>query len=210
MNKELVKKENNNTVVLENMTVEQLQRYAEQKSSEILLKIENSSKRIKESEDAAEKAKELKSGWFGKTGKKTDQIAKGLFLTNAAVVEMNNLLQESIRFTCTSVQFAQVMHKTMASMVVSGFKDSNGNIHELDSSTQEFAQHILDEADDFTKKQLAVEKEQAVQNSQLLEIKSKLDNVKRQKILLSVISLIISVLALFCSLASLVKVFHIF
>jgi Flp pilus assembly protein TadB len=51
------------------------------------------------------------------------------------------------------------MHQTMARMMAAGFRDANGNIRELDENTQQFAQHILDEAERFVKNQKAVENE---------------------------------------------------
>lgn len=137
-----------------------LQALAERKATEILQNIEESNARIAEANDAAEKADAMGTGFLGtKTRKKTDATAKALLVTNKAVSEMNNLIQESVRFTCTSIQFAQVMHKTMAYMIAQGFKARDGNITRLAGNSKKIAQQILDEADDFVKKQLKVEKQ---------------------------------------------------
>jgi hypothetical protein len=139
----------------------ELQKLAEDKSVEILQKINATTERITEAKQEAEFVKAMKSGWFGKTRKKADATANAVVTTNEALSEMNNLLQESIRFTCSSIQFAQVMHKTMAYMMVNGFKDTNGQITQLSADSREAVQLILDEADDFVTKQLAVEEKQA-------------------------------------------------
>jgi hypothetical protein len=159
----------------------ELQKLAEDKSVEILQKINTTAEQIAEAKQEADFAKAMKSGWFGKTRKKTDATANAVVATNAALSEMNNLLQEAIRFTCSSIQFAQVMHKTMAYMMVNGFKDTNGQITQLSTDSKEAVQLILDEADDFVTKQLAVEEKQAEMNRRLDE-KDKIDKEQDQRL----------------------------
>jgi hypothetical protein len=148
-------------LIPQDMTPRKLQALAENKSIEILQKINATTKRIAKAKKVAKNAAKMKTGWFGKTEEKVTATAKSGVATNEAMSEMNNLLQESIRFTCSSIQFAQVMHKTMAHMMVKGFKDTDGQIIKLSGDSKEVVQSILDEADDFVKKQLAVEKKQA-------------------------------------------------
>jgi hypothetical protein len=152
----------------------ELQRLAEEKSEEILQKIYITIKRIEEAKQEAELANAMKSGWFGKTREKVDVTAKAVVATNSAIQEMNSLVQESIRFTCSSIQFAQVMHKTMAYMMVNGFKDANGQITQLSSDSNEVAQFILDEADYFVTKQTEVQ--------QRLDEKDKVDEEQNQRL----------------------------
>jgi hypothetical protein len=159
----------------------ELQKLAEDKSVEILQKINTTTERIAEAKQEADLAKAMKSGWLGKTRKKTDATANAVVATNAALSEMNNLVQESIRFTCSSIQFAQVMHKTMAYMMVNGFKDTSGQITQLSSESQGAVQLILDEADDFVTKQLAVEEKQAEMHRKLDE-KNKIDEDQNQRL----------------------------
>jgi hypothetical protein len=159
----------------------ELQKLAENKSGEILQRINATTKRIMEAKQEADLAKALKSGWFGKTRKKVDATANAVVITNEALSEMNNLLQESIKFTCSSIQFAQVMHKTMAFMMVNGFNDTNGQIIQLSSDSNEAVQLILDEAEDFVTKQLAVEKKQEEMHRRLDE-KDKIDEKQNQRL----------------------------
>jgi hypothetical protein len=150
-----------NELIRTDIAPAELQKLAEDKSVEILQKINATTERIAESKELAEDAKNMRSGWFGKTRKKADATANAVVAANAALSEMNNLLQESIRFTCSSIQFAQVMHKTMAYMMLNGIKDTNGQITQLSNDSKEAVQLILDEADDFVTKQLAVEEKQS-------------------------------------------------
>ena len=149
-----------NELTRTDITPAEIQKLAKDKSVEILQKINATAKRIAEAKEEADSAKAMKSGWFGKTRKKADATANAVVATNKALSEMNDLLQESIRFTCSSIEFAQAMHKTMAYMMVNGFKDANGKITRLSSDSKETVQLIIDEADDFVTKQLAVEKKQ--------------------------------------------------
>ena len=123
----------------------ELQAIAEKSAASILLKIKEREKSIRTAEDAAKNAAKIETGFFriGKTDEKVDATANALIMTNAALAEMNDLIQESIKFTCTSIQFAQVMHKTMAHLMVSGFKDANGNIQQLAGESKEFVQLIF-------------------------------------------------------------------
>jgi hypothetical protein len=170
-----------NGLMTQDMTVQELHTLAEHKSAEILQRINATTERIAEAKQSAEAAKSMKSGWFGKTRKKTDATANAVVSTNAALSEMNTLLQESIRFTCSSIQFAQVMHKTMAYMMVNGFKDTDGKIKRLSGDSKEAVQLILDEADDFVKKQLAVERKQTELQVRLDE-KDKIDEEQNQRL----------------------------
>ena len=141
------------------MSNEELAKYAENKAKEILSLIDQSCKKVKAAKDDAENAKRTKTFWGLWTKAKLDATAAASVKTNEAMAELINLQKESITFTCVSVEFAHVMHQTMARMMAAGFRDANGNIRELDENTQQFAQHILDEAERFVKNQKAVENE---------------------------------------------------
>jgi DNA repair exonuclease SbcCD ATPase subunit len=162
-------------LIQEDMSPKDLKALAEQKATEILQKINDTSIRIAEAKENAKAAQEMKAGGFfgGRTKKKLEATSNAVVKTNEAVSELNNLVQESVRFTCASIQFAQVMHKTMAHLLVKGFKDTDGNIQKLSGSSKEAVETIMAEAEDFVQKQLAVEKKQA-------EMQSKLD--EREKV----------------------------
>jgi len=157
-------------VFREGITPLELQAIAEKKSAYILEKIQSQSKNIESAKKFADEAKEYKRVWYKPFAgdSKTDKVADALVQTNAAMSGLSDLIQESVRFTCVSIQFAQVMHKTMAYMMVNGFKDSNGNQQKLAASSQEFVEEILNAAEDFVAAQLLAEKKQA-------EIKTRLD-----------------------------------
>jgi hypothetical protein len=165
----------------EDLSPKKLKEIAEIKSAEILLKIDESTRKITEAKENAVFAKEMKAGPFGKTKKKLDAISSAMVMTTDALAQMNNLIQESIHFTCSSVKFAQVMHKTMAHMMVNGFKDANGNIQRLSDDSKEAVNEIIEEAEDFVRKQLEVERKQTSLENKLNE-KSKVDSEQDMKI----------------------------
>ena len=153
-----------------NMTSDQLKKYAETKSTEILALIKQSCNKVGSAKRNSEDARNMKIRWWQRSKAKTDAVAGALLKTNEAVAELAELQKYTIAFICVSVEFASVMHQTMARMMTEGFKDANGNIQALDKDAQEFAQHILDEAEAFTRNQKAVEQNIAKQAKAITEV----------------------------------------
>lgn len=149
------------------MSQKELEKFAEEKSKIILEKIELSTQKILDAKDAAEAAKNMKTGFFGKTKKKANATADAVIITNEAVAEMNELLQESIRFTCLSLSFAQAMSKHMSALIVNGFKNRDGEFVKLSADSEEQALYIVQQAEAFAKNQLEVEMKQAAQDSKI-------------------------------------------
>lgn len=158
---------------LEKMSSSQLEAFAEEKSKFILEKIELSTQKITAAKEAAEDAANMKSGWFGRTKKKADATADAVIATNEAIGEMNELLQESIRFTCLSLSFAQAMSKHMSALIVKGFENRDGEFIKLSSDSEEQAMYIVQQADAFAKNQLEVEMKQASQDSKIENLADK-------------------------------------
>lgn len=158
---------------LEKMTPSQLEIFAEDKSKSILEKIEESTKKINDAKDKAKKASEKKCGWFGKTKEKVDANAKAIIATNEAIREMNELLQESIIFSCLSISFAQAMSKHMSALIVKGFENRDGEFIKLSSDSEKQAMYIVQQAEAFAKNQLEVEMKQASQDSKIENLADK-------------------------------------
>lgn len=158
---------------LEKMSSSQLEAFAEEKSKFILEKIELSTQKITDAKEAAEDAANMKSGWFVRTKKKADATADAVIATNEAIGEMNELLQESIRFTCLSLSFAQAMSKHMSALIVKGFENRDGEFIKLSSDSEEQAMYIVQQAEAFAKNQLEVEMKQASQDSKIENLADK-------------------------------------
>lgn len=140
------------------------------KANEIFCRIESVANRIKESKEESGKVKDMSSGWFGKTSRKADATAKALVSTNEAMADMNNLIMESVRFTCRSVDFSRVMLKAMSKMIATGFQDRDGALIKLSENGTEIAEIIMSQAEDFTKKQAEVEKAQERLAAQICDV----------------------------------------
>ena len=119
-------------------------------------------------------AANMKSGWFGKTKKKTDVTADAVIATNEAIGEMNELLQECIHFTCLSMSFAQAMSKHMSALIVKGFENRDGEFIKLSSDSEEQAKYIVQQAEAFAKNQLKVEMKQVAQDSKIENLADKI------------------------------------
>lgn len=173
---------------LQKMSQKELENFAEEKSKLILEKIESSTQKIAEAKEQAEIASNMSGGWFGRTRRKADATADAVIATNEAVAEMNALLQESIRFTCVSIGFAQAMSKHISALMVKGFETSNGEYMKLSSDSKEQAMYIIQQADAFAKNQLEVETKQAKQDEKIdiinkkLEEKDSLDDLQSKQI----------------------------
>jgi len=145
---------------------------AEQAAREILLKIKAAADRIETAKSDAEGARNMKTGWFGKTSKKADATSRALVRTNEAVADMNGLIQESIRFTQLNSQLSKAMHLAMSRMVVDGFENHKGELVNLNESGEEFAQILVEEAESFSEKQFEIERLQAQQAEELHSVAS--------------------------------------
>ena len=183
MSNEVIKLDKSEATAIQQMSPNELKAYAEKKSAEILEMINESTRKVAQAKDAAETARNMKISWFfGRgTAKKTNATAEAVTKTNLAVAELAQLTQNTIQYTCMSIEFARVMHQTMARMMASGFKDAHGCIQTVDANAQEFVQHILDEAESFAKNQKAVEERQAAQDKKLSDI-SQLVQENRKKL----------------------------
>jgi len=155
------------TADLSKLKQQEIKSLAEQASREILIKIKASADRIETAKSDAEGARNMKSGWFGKTSKKTDATSKALVRTNEAVADMNSLIQESIRFTQLNTQLSKAMHLAMSRMVVDGFENHKGELVNLNESGEEFAQILVEEAESFSEKQMEIEQLQVRQAEEL-------------------------------------------
>lgn len=152
---------------IEKMSPSQLDKFVEEKSKFILEKIELSTKKIAEAKEVAKTAQQLKTGAFGKTQKKADATANAIIVTNEAIAEMNEILKESVQFTCSSTSFAQAMAKHMLKLMKSGFKNSDGELVKLSSDSEEQALFIIHKTEEYAKNQLEIDNKQASQDSKI-------------------------------------------
>lgn len=152
-----------------------VKREAEETAAAFLTKIKQNQDKIEAAKKQAEAAREMKVKWYtlGKTAKKADATAEGLVAINEAVAEMNELIQECVKLTCRSIEFACAMSQTISRMMVEGFVDRDGKLMHLTSSEKEMAEIILTQSNDWTQRQLQMEQVQAEQNYKIDVISEK-------------------------------------
>ena len=105
------------------------------------------------------------------TKKKINATSEALVQTNKAIAEMNNVVQESIKFTCVSYVFAEIMRDTLQIMITQGFKNTNGELVRLNENGREAAELVLQETESFVQRQ----KEQ---DAKLLNLKGDIEKNK--------------------------------
>lgn len=155
-----------NATEIKKMQPEALQKFAEEQSAIILVKVEECVKSLSKYQDMSFSSTELEGfdnikNFFTAGNYKRDKdlttlrtnLEKTHSETGKVMFNLLGLVQESVKFTCTSIELAQCMHRAMAAMMASGFKDSDGRMHKIDENAQEFANYILDQADTFVTNQ---------------------------------------------------------
>lgn len=171
MNAELLLDE----MTLAKMTPEELRDYAEKKSRYILSKIEAAGDKVQKAKEAADFAKNDDNfHWWNKQAKKIDAHSDALVCINEAIAELNDLVRESIDFSCTTPAFAQVMYDNMDRMLADGFQDADGNFVKLSGNAEMQAGYVLMQTKLFTQQQMKYLEEQSVQDKEISSLKTEL------------------------------------
>lgn len=165
----------------ESLSHDELTAYGEKASSAILAKIQFSSERIARAKRKSSDAESMEVGFIRGPSKneKISAVAEGLVATNEAIHEMNELMRALITYTQLNGKLSKVMNGAMAKMISKGFKDRDGHIVTLNENGEEFAKIVMGEAEEFSNRQLEVEKLQAGQSKQIKDIKD--ESLKRSQ-----------------------------
>ena len=150
---------------------EQLKVLVEKTTENIFSNIVRITEKIEKSKQLVKDAENAKGNFlgFGKTAKRTELNTKAISQQNEALVEINVLIKESVTLTCCSIFFKKNMVEAMSIMMVSGFKDVDGNTTILSDEQQKHAQVILQQAKNFVEHQTEYE---ARQEKQEIDIKT--------------------------------------
>lgn len=152
----------------------ELEGFAKKKAKYILEKIQNASEKVEAAKKSAESAKNT-SGLFI-TKKKTDINTETTIILADALKELNEIVQESIAFTCLSIEFAKCMVGQISTLMVSGFQDSSGHIVKLNSTSKEQAQIILTQAQHFSNQQIEIKQRQNLADEKLFALSNEIEN----------------------------------
>lgn len=185
---------------IENIDVdEELYCLAESETMKIREKIDQSLQAVENAKELKRKFDNMKepgfldrflsSVTFGVVGKdridfnseKISVVAEALDITNDAVVNITDLIQESIKFSCQTLNFAMAMTVTISKMMEEGFKDRDGNMIGLTKVQKEIFRSIKSGAEQYIKfeswkeeisKEIVLLREQLEKNSSnILRIK---------------------------------------
>ncbi len=143
--------------------------YGERVAAAILEKINDAAEQIATAKKRSEEANAMDTGLFGKTSKKATATSDALVDTNKAIHEMNQLMRALIVYTQLNGKLSKVMNKAMSHLIKKGFTDQTGQLVELNKNGEEFAQIVMQEAEDFATRQLEIE---LLQQKQAEAIKS--------------------------------------
>ncbi len=141
--------------------------YASIKAKEIIEKLDTAAKQLEQAETAAKNANdESDIGFFTNTGKEVARrSAKAIVETNKAVMQLNEIVRESIGIACISLEFANCMSEAIASMLVTGFTTRDGEFKKLSGTSKKQAEYILTQAKQFAQSQIQQEAQyQALQD----------------------------------------------
>lgn len=177
---------------LEGKSDEELSSFANQKAQEIFENISKIQEKIDEAEKLTAEAEKAETdlkyhfsrGLFGKnkTEKQTELNTKAISQHSEALEEMSNLIQESVFLTKGSMFFAKKMVEAMSLMMVGGFKDKDGKIIELSEEQKKHANIILQEAKNFVKQQMELEKRENEQEKNIIKLQENIQEIKNIKI----------------------------
>lgn len=157
------------SVNFEDLKPGDLKLYGERVASAILEKINDAAERIASAKYRSKRAADMDTGLFGGTSKKAKATSDALVATNEALHEMNELMRALIVYTQLNGKLSKVMNSAMARMIREGFNNHSGDLVELNKNGEEFAQLVMQEAEDFATRQLEIE---ILQQKQAEAIKS--------------------------------------
>lgn len=122
---------------------------------QIAKSIKEAHNKIAKAKSLAEKAPKIKGGFLGvgKQKKVTAVLSESQVITNEAVTDLAELIQQSIGFTLQSIKTASNMQKALASLAVNGIRDANGRVETLSTDVTDSINEIIDSAQAFLKQQ---------------------------------------------------------
>ncbi len=157
---------------LERLDKGSLDNYVKDLATSLVEKIGVLQEKVEEAERLTRRAEnsEVKSDWknrlsigfFGKSAAdkahdRVNLLAQAQKQQNEALLEMNTLIQESIKFTCLSFAFANRMVEYLGEFLNQGFMDKDGHIQRLTDKQKEQMGMVLTQAQNFVDRERKIE-----------------------------------------------------
>lgn len=129
---------------------------------DIAKSIKEAHEKIAKAKRLAEDAPNIKGSFLGigKQKKVNIALSEAQVITNEAVYDLSELIQQSIKFTLRSVKTASDMQKALAYLAVNGIRDANGRVETLSSECTESINTIIEHAQGFIQQQTEIEDRQ--------------------------------------------------
>ena len=132
-----------------------LNKYAKKIAKKIVEKIHSISQDIQEAQDLNDQASkmETKGDFFSFIGigkSQVDKLDEKQNLSNKAqtkqskaILHMNDLIQESVKFTCCSMALSNRMVEYLGHFLLEGLKDKDGHLINLGSKATKMVEHMM-------------------------------------------------------------------
>ncbi|WP_145414957.1 hypothetical protein [Paenibacillus xylanexedens] len=124
-------------------------------ANKVAISINEAHNKIAKAKKLAKDAQNIKGGFLGigKQKKVNTSLSESQIITNEALTDLSELIQQSIRFTLQSVKTASNMQKALAYVAVNGIRDTNGRVEDLSAECAESIDLIIESAQDFLQQQ---------------------------------------------------------
>lgn len=160
---------------IEEMNHEQLAQWAEQKSRQIVERIETAVERAEVAKRDAEDAKNIEIKWYQSSKKKVNATSDALVKANEAIADLHNLVKEAIQFSQTNTSLSNAVQQALSKMIKEGITDANGQVRTVSQGATQFVEKVQNEASRFATRQRQVEQLQAEHASKVVELQQRSD-----------------------------------
>lgn len=142
---------------------------------DIAINIREAHEKIAKAKELAENAPNIKGKFLGlgKQKKVNEALAEAQVVTNEAVFDLSELIQQSIKLTLHSAKMARDMQRALAYLAINGITDANGRIETLSRECTESIDTIIEHAQDFIMQQEKIENRQSELNNRIEDQKVK-------------------------------------
>lgn len=158
---------------IKRMNHKQLTQWAQQKSLQIVERIETAVERAEVAKRDAEDAKSIEIKWYQSSKKKVDATSDALVKANEAIADLHNLVKEAIQFSQTNTSLSNAVQKALSKMIAEGITDANGQVRNVSEGATQFVEKVQNEASRFAARQRQVEQLQAEHASKVIELQQR-------------------------------------
>jgi len=158
---------------IEKMSHEQLAQWAEQKSRQIVERIETAVEKAEVAKRDAEEAKNIEIKWYQSSKKKVNATSDALVKANEAIADLHSLVKEAIQFSQTNTSLSNAVQQALSKMIEEGITDANGQVRTVSEGAAQFVAKVQNEAARFSARQKQIEELQAEYGNKVFELQQR-------------------------------------